>query len=328
MSDYEAGMIESAITAPAASLDAALREDLAQGDEMIRSVIPILRHLLASDQHSLFADEVVARVRGGIYDLARQLLDALAAARGETERGGHDSESLTAFADALSEVPGLIAHLHALAVESQLSERLHDRLALDPVLPPLVQALLASTDAATSALAMNLLAAQVRFQQSQRRMQALVSELPADLMHAALVVMRGMADADSESEAAARSAESSIRDSYDESRTRLGIISRLVTGMGGGAVAALSLTHAGVAIFTTALALCSSQDRDVIVLSTNEGQIARLALSLRAAGLKPSQVGEQIIALHPEVTLPDGFDGLGADRAAALLAVSGPLLEA
>lgn len=325
MADYDEGMIQSAITAPPASLDAALREDLALGDAMIRSVAPIMRHLLASDQHSLFADEIVARVRGGIHDLAGQLLDALATAQGSTERIEHAPDAVTAFVDALTNVPGLVSHLHALAVESQLSERLQDRLALDPVLPPLVQALLASTEGATSALAMNLLASQVRFQQTQRRMQLAITELPADLMHAVLMVMRGMADADSESEVNARAAEASIRERYDESRTRLGIVARLVTAMGGGAVAALNLTHAGVAIFTTTLALCSSQDRDVIVLSTNEGQVARFALSLRAAGLKPSLIGEQIVALHPEVALPDGFEGVGADRAAALLAVSSPL---
>jgi len=326
MADYDKRMIQSVITSPTEALDAALREDLAQGDAMIRSVAPILRHLLASDHHSLFADEIVARVRGGIYDLACQLLDAIAAAKESSERDNHQSEVLDSYVEALCDVPGLVGHLHALAVEAQLAERLQDRLALDPVLPPLVQALLASTDADTSGLAMNLLAAQVRYRQTQRRMQVPVSELPADLLHGTLMVMRGMADADSDSELTARTAEAAIRERYDESRTRLGLLSRLITAMGGGAIAALSLTHAGVAMFVTALALCSGQDRDLVVLSTNEGQVARFALALRAAGIKPSQVGEQIAALHPDIDLPDGFDSLAADRAAALLALSGPLI--
>jgi hypothetical protein len=323
MADYEKGMIQGAITATPASLDAALREDLALGDAMIRSVGPIMRHLLSSDQHSLFADEIVARVRGGAYDLAGQLLDELARAAGETERLDHPRETFETYVEALTQAPGLVTHLHALAVESQLTERLQARLALDPVLPPLLQALLASTDPVTAALAMNLLAAQARFMQTQRRMQAPVTELPPDLMHAVLMVMRGLSDG--EAEESARVAEAAIRSRYDESRTRLGIIGRLVTAMGGGAVAALNLPHAGAAIFASALSLCSNQDRDIVVLSTNEGQLARLALSLRAAGIKPTAIGEQILALHPEVTLPEGFDALGADRAAALLAVSGPL---
>ena len=76
-------------------------------------------------------------------------------------------------------------------------------------------------------------------------------------------------------------------------------------------------------MFLSALALASGQDRDTAVLATNEGQLARLALALRAAGLKPTAVEEQFVSLHPEVSLPDGFDSLGADRAAALLARSG-----
>lgn len=323
MADYEKGMIHSAITANPASLDTALREDLALGDAMIRSVGPIMRHLLSSDQHSLFADEIVARVRGGAYDLAGQLLDELATADGSTERLEHPRQAYETYVEALTQVPGLVTHLHALAVESQLAERLQDRLGLDPVLPPLLQALLASTDPATAALAMNLLAAQARFMQAQRRMQAPLTELPADLLHAVLTVMQDLSAGEAENTAG--TAEAAVRGRYDESRTRLGIIARLVTAMGGGAVAALNLSHAGTAIFASALSLCSTQGRDVVVLSTNEGQLARLALSLRAAGIKPSAIGEQIVALHPEVTLPEGFDGIGADRAAALLAVSGPL---
>ena len=78
-----------------------------------------------------------------------------------------------------------------------------------------------------------------------------------------------------------------------------------------------------MAFFVSALALASGQDRDMAVLATNEGQLARLALALRAAGLKPAGVEEQFLALHPDVALPEGFETLGADRAAALLAQSG-----
>lgn len=319
-------MIQTALSPGAASVDDLMRQELAQGDAMIRSVAPIMRHLLSSDQHSLFADEIVARVRGGAGDLARQLLDAVASAAGEAERVEHDPAEIAALVDVLTEVPGFISHLHALAIEWQLTERLHDRLALDPVLPPLLQALLASTDTATSSAAMNLLAAQARFAQTQRRMQLPLTELPADLMHAALVAMRNHAGGDAAADARAAAAEAEVRLRYDESRTRLGLIARLVTGMGGGAIAALSVTHGGVAIFASALAIASGQNRDLVVMSTNEGQLARFALSLRAAGLKPAAIEEQFLALHPEVALPDGFEALGADRAAAILALATPLV--
>jgi hypothetical protein len=94
--------------------------------------------------------------------------------------------------------------------------------------------------------------------------------------------------------------------------------------MGGGAIAALSVDHAGVAIFLSALSIGSGQDRDLTILSTNNRQLARLALALRASGLKPKAVEEQFAYLHPEFSLPEGFDDLRADRAAALLATSSP----
>jgi hypothetical protein len=92
--------------------------------------------------------------------------------------------------------------------------------------------------------------------------------------------------------------------------------------MGSGARAALSVTHAGVAIFATALGMASGQGRDLAVLAACEGQSGRLALALRAAGLRPEAVEEQFVALHPDGALPKGFESLDADRAAALLAGS------
>jgi hypothetical protein len=140
--------------------------------------------------------------------------------------------------------------------------------------------------------------------------------LPGDLFHMALVTMRAQGDPDDEF---AAKAEERLRSSYDESRGRIGMISRLVTGIGGKAIEALAVDHAGVAIFLTALAIGSGQDRDLAVLATNDRQLARLALSLRASGLKPKAVEEQFLYLHPEVALPEGFDQLRPDRAAALL---------
>ena len=56
--------------------------------------------------------------------------------------------------------------------------------------------------------------------------------------------------------------------------------------------------------------------------STGEGQLARLALSLRAAGLKPQAIEEQFLSLHPDALMPESFDVLSVDRAAAILAHS------
>ncbi len=304
------------------SVEDAMRLELAEGDAVIGTLGPILRHLLANDDHSMFSDETVARVRGMVASIALQLLHAqadVAAAEDAEEYVEHRFEPLS---DALLGNAALLGHLHALALEWQLAERLHGRNGLDPVLSPLLQALIASSDSDTAANAMAMLAAQARFVQSLRRMELALTELPGDLFHSALVTMCALAG--EAAEPAARAAEASLRTEFDESRSRLGLLARLVTGMGGGAIAALSISHAGVGIFLTALAIGSGQARDLTVFSTHDRQLARLALALRAAGLKSTAAEEQLIFLHPDVALPDGFDQLRAERASALLAASTP----
>lgn len=303
-------------------VDDVLRDELAHGDALIETIAPIMRHLLANDEHSVFSDEIVARVRGMLNDVARQLLDGLAEAAGIPDERDHVPDRLQQLVEGYVAHPGFLAHAHALALEWQLTERLQARLALDPVLSPLLQSLIASPDAGVASSAMALLSAQARFAQSQRRMQLTLAELPADLLEAALAGMRSYADNEPDLASIARQAEQEVRGRYDERRGRIGLIAQLVGTMGGGATAALAAGHAGVAIFLSALAMASGQHRDMAVLATNEGQLARLALALRAAGLQPQLVEEQFVALHPDVALPAGFDQLGSDRAAALLARS------
>jgi hypothetical protein len=310
-------------SATAESAESALRASLARGDETAGAIAPILRRLLVSDHSSLFCDEIVARVRGMLDHVARQLLDRLAAGDGVVERIEHDPDRRLELVEALVADSAFMAHVHALALEFQLTERLQLRLSLDPVLSPLLQALIASADGATAEVAMKLLASQARFCQAQRRMQLPLAELPADLLHAALLLLRSRAGAEGGVAARAAAAEAAIREQFDESRSRIGLIARLLSGLGGGAAAALSVSHAGAAIFLSALAHGSGQDRDYAVVSTNESQLARLALALRAAGLKPASVEGELLALHPDFMLPAGFERLGADRAAGILAVSG-----
>lgn len=295
-----------------------LRDELAQGDAVIGTIAPILRHLLANDDHSLFNDEIVARARGMVDHVARQVLDAVESAQGGTVRHDHADETIGQVVSIVVERAALLAHVHAQALEFQLTERLQARISLDPVLSPLLQALISSPDSATAASAMALLAAQARYVQAQRRMQLPLAELPADLFHAVLQVLRTI-EAEPE---VLLSAEKSLRADYDEGRSRLGLLARLVLGMGGGATAALDVSHAGVGLFLTALAMGSGQDRDLTALAAHEGQLARLALALRAAGVRPEAIEEQFLAIHPDISLPTGFDKLGADRAAALLARS------
>lgn len=320
-------MVQAGIKSIAvSSMEDDLRAELARSDNAIGSIGPMLRNLLANDDHSLFSDEIVARVRGMLRDLARQLLTA------EAEEAGAEDPLAVAEAHApdvtasLTADTALLGHVHALALEWQLTERLQIRNGLDVALSPLLQAHIASRDAGAAETAMATLAAQVRFLQHARRMELPLGELPGDLFHAALQVMRAHAGAN-EPDAAER-ALARLRGGYDEGATRLALIARLVTGLGATAATALAIDHAGAAIFLSALALASGQDRDLAVLSTNGGQIARLALALRAAGLKREQAEAQFVFLHPDTALPEGFDALHANNAAALITLADPFGEA
>ena len=308
------------------SVEQVLRDELVRGDAMIATARPILRHLLANDDNGLFSDEMIARVRGMILDLAEQLLFAEAAAADVRDRPAYVGERHDELAQALFEDTAFLAHAHSLTIEAQLLERLHGRSGIDPVLTPLVQELVAAKEAGTAGLAMAVLAAQARFQQHCRRMELPLRELPGDLFHKALLLLRAQAGEDRA--LAAEGAERHLRDDYQEATGRLGLIARLVMGMGQRAQRALSIDHAGLAIFATALSMASGQERDLVVLSFAEQQCARLALALRAAGLGQQSVTEQFLYLHPDVSLPAGFEMLRADRAAALLAASRPEVAA
>jgi hypothetical protein len=315
-------MVHDAVQpASAIPIETALRDKLVHGDALIGTIAPILRHLLANDAHSVFSEEIIARVRGMFGNIARQLLAGMDSGSdaGPTDSQAPKDEAVARLVTSLIAHQGLLGHVHAVALEWQLTERLQLRLGNDPVLSPLLQALVASSDQAVSATAMALLAAQARFSQAQRRLELPLGELPGDLLHAALLALRNHAGDDPAAQASFSRIELAVRGSYDESRSRLGLIAKLVSGMGGGRTAALALGHAGVAIFLSALALASGQDRDMAVLSTNEGQLARLALALRAAGLKPAQIVEQFGVIHTDAALPHDFELIGAERAAALL---------
>jgi len=312
--------MNEAVTAlsPEAPVEAALRDELTHGDIVLGTIGPVLGHLLANHDHSLFSDQIVSQVRGMANDLARQLLAAQDAGAESGDPRIMTSDQGAQLAQALLAESRLVAHCHALALEGQLTARLEARNAIDPVLSPLLQALIASDEAPTASVAMAALAAQARFVQRQRRMELPLFELPADLFHQALAAWLGLAEGDEARSAAAEL----LRDGYDESAGRLGLLARLVHGMGAGALAALSVGHAGTAIFLSALAEATHQDRDLAVIATNDRQVARFALSLRAAGLKIAAIAEQFATIHPDVTLPEGFDALRIDRAAALLASS------
>jgi hypothetical protein len=305
------------------SVESALRAGLVSGDATAESIVPILRHVLTSEDSSLFGDEIVARVRGMLNDLAGQLLDRQDLFGGDGAPVNDNSAAIGILGDVLLDSAALLGHLHALALEWQLTQRLEARFGVDPVLTPLLQALISSNNPQTAGLAMHLLAAQARHGQTQRRMALPLLELPAELLHLALTALRTTADRLGPAGDRVEAVQSRVRRDYDEATTRLGLAAQLVSSLGPDARDALSIRHAGTAIFVSALAIGADIDRDQAVLSTHESQAARFALALRASGVKGRAVLDQCLTLHPDLSFPDSLEEVSPDRAAALLAAGG-----
>lgn len=294
-------------------IEAILRDALAREERALGSVVPVLRHLLASEGQTLVSDAILARVRGMLADLAAQLV-AVGEGRNAAQpmRGAGDAATRDALADALAADPALLSFCHALASESQLAERLQQRSAVDPVLSPLMQELIASDVPEIAELAMNTLAAQSRFIQSQRRMELPLGELPAELFHA---VLAGPARQVNDAAGLAR-----LQHNYDEGASRLGLLARLVSAMRRGAVAALALDHAGLALFVSALAALGRQPRGAAVIACHEGQGARLVLGLRAAGLGQEAIERQFLLFEPSARMTSGIADVSPEQARLLLA--------
>lgn len=297
-----------------------LRDALARGDAMLAGIEPILGHLLSAPDHSLFSDEIIARVRGMVADLARQILRAQAEATGESGRDAFIERHGEALREHLQNYPELLLHCHTLAIEWQVTERLEAQVGLDPVLSPLMQRMIADADGWISSGAMAALAAQARFAQAQRRMELPLGELPGDLFHRTLLAWRDYCG-EKQSEAITR-AETKLRSTYDEANGRLALLARLVSALGDRAKSALMFEEAGNALFFTSLAALSSQSREMAVLSSHGRQAVRLALGLRAAGMEAAQIDELLLRLHPGGAPVAGLEEIGAREARDLLAGS------
>lgn len=297
-----------------------LRRALAQGDKALGRIGPILGHLLSTRDQSLFSDELVARIRSMLTHLAWQVLRVQAEATGVKGREEFAAEHGEALSETLFASLPLVAHCHALALEWQLSARMEGEFGLDPVISPLLQSLIGHDDAGIASGAMASLAAQARFAQTQRRMGLPLSELPGDLFHALLLAWRAYTG-DDLSDALVR-AEGRLRAEYDEAAGRLSLLERVATLVGKDATNALIFDQAGIGLFLSALALRTGQPRDIVAVSTHESQVARLALGLRAAGLKPQDVEAQILRLHPDRDPPSGLADIGTREALNLLARS------
>ncbi|KPF91147.1 hypothetical protein IP81_13260 [Novosphingobium sp. AAP83] len=305
-----------------AAIERLLQDDLLHADQVMVHMGPILRHLLRNDDSSIFSDEVIARVRGMLADIARQLVQALGEAAGHIDAASWAREAGSGLVDLLAGHQALLNHLHMSAVEWQLADRLHGRVGIDPVLTPLLQDIIASPDHDLAARGMNLLAAQARFGQAIRRMQIPLAELPGDLHHIVLMTMHSYVEGDPSSVAASNVAEAALRKVRTETASRLDLLAYAVSSIGFNPNAMLSLQNAGVAFFLTALGLGTGIPRETAIMCTTESQMPRLALSLVSSGLGRDGLIDAFCALHPDVTLPEDIADLRPEQAAALLAKS------
>lgn len=296
------------------SVEAILRDELTRANRALSGVAPVISHLLESPGQTLVSDATMARLRGMLHDIAKQLSEAVMGSHAANEI---DPLMLDDLADALASNADLLHHLYALSIEGQITERLAQRSSIDPVLSPLVQELVASDQPEVAELAMAALAAQSRFIQHQRRMALPIGELPAELFLSTLQAMRKSALFD---DGEAKQAAKALKKAYDEATGRIALHARLVTSMRTGAIAALNLDHSGFCLFATALASLTRQSREITVIACHERQAARLALSLRAGGLAADGLERQFGLLQPGCLLPQGISELPQDRAAALLA--------
>ncbi len=294
---------------PADSAAHPLRVALARGDRLVDRSAPALRHLLGAPKRSLVNDAVVAHVGAMFDNLALQLVMARGAE--------NDADLLEAFAERLIEVEALRGHCQALAFEWRLALQLEEELALDPVLSPALQAMVADGEAIAAPLAMAALTSQARFAQAQRRMELPLGELPAELFHAVLIAAREVSGG--EDGASIAQAETRLRARYDEATTRLAVLARLATNGLPGGVSLVIVESAGVALWLSALAARTGEARDRTACATADPMLGRLLLTLRAAGLAPGEAERQALRVQPDAALPGGLGDVGTREAAQWL---------
>lgn len=312
--------------ATVSDVETLLGGELARGDRALFSVAPVLTHMIANSGHALVSEAVVARLRGMIADLAHQFLRIEAAYQESKDQSqALGVEEADAMAETLANDSALVSFCYAMAMEGHLTERLSQRSAIDPVLSPLLQELIASNDPAKAELAMTAMAAQSGFVQGQRRMEVPLGDLPPALF---LRVLKNWQEGASGHVHEVRSrAAKGLKEAYDEGTSRIGLFARLIRGMHAGSMATLDLEHAGLGLFISGLSTLTKQPRELATLACHESQMARLALSLRAAGVEALRIEQQFLTLGRDAGIPKNLSEMPANQARALLAHSAAMTD-
>jgi len=296
---------ETASLPETVSAEDALRGRLLPHTPIAHGIEPVLRNLLARPGSGLFREETVARVRG----MLRSIADSLSSLASDEGTGtGAATDDLVS---ALIAREGILAHIHAVALEWRMARRLQSSLSVDPVAPRIVEAALAggARDAARS-----FLIAQDAAFRSHGNMRLPLDGLCGDAFHAAL-------DALHEVTGTTRRTlqETELRLRYSEAQTRLGRAASLLMSMDGGPVSALLMEKAGTTLFASALSILTGQPRESVMIALYAADDPQLALMLRAAGLESRQIEQQLVTIHPGTTPPLAALELDSAAAAAML---------
>ncbi|WP_379550556.1 hypothetical protein ACRAQ7_12470 [Erythrobacter sp. W53] len=296
-----------------------LSEALARNNTLQPKLGPMLELLLSSQDQTLFSDAIITRIRGMLLSIARHVLRHQAEAMGERAADAFVFARSEDLAVQLSTHQPLILHCHALALETQCMDRMQSLYGLDPVLTPLIQDMISSEDAGLASAAMALLASQTRFTQFQKRLELPLTELSADLFHSVLTTWHGASD-ETDVDSLAR-AETKLRSEFDEGKSRISLLDRVISTLGGAGDQTLEIDQAGVSLFLSAIASSVGMRRDQAALATHETQIARLLLALRSTGRKPQDCEAAVLRIHPEAEVPYGLDQIGTREAKAMMSV-------
>ncbi|NVD43874.1 hypothetical protein [Qipengyuania atrilutea] len=292
-----------------------LRFALREADAALANAGPVLAQLLSARDDGLFSDEMLARVRGLVTSLAGSLIALTSDTGTNTPRRDVADPRVLGLADYLLQSPALLSHCHALALESQIAQRMERQAALDPVLSPFMQNAIAGSEQAS--LAMQALAAQARFVQAQKRMELRAEELPGELL---FDVVRGWQHWSAINDVSGFApGHQNLRRRYNEGQTRAVLLSRLIEAAGENAEHVLTVEHVGIALFVSGLARYAGIYRDLATFALTAGQTARFAVALCAAGLSAETIERQCLRLHPDLLPPVIPETLQPEAARAML---------
>ena len=307
----------------AGNLESVLREELMRADRAVAGIVPLLGQMIESGGQNFISDALIARIAGMLRDIADHLAH-------EIEEPAARSILTESLGDMLTQESDLVSYLYKVALEAELTKRLADQSVIEPVFSPLLEEQISSSNTAIAEAADAIIAAQSSFWQFVTRGGFAFDSLPADQREKAITLRDAVS---AQANAAIRASSGNLQDSPGDrakdpsepvapSASRVDLLIVLLEAMGDNARLALDVERAGFALFVTALAGFSGQSRASTILACHPHQAARLAVSLRAAGLATQDIQAQFSVLEPVELLPPNFDELSIDAARAILTSS------